>query len=151
MKKTWLQLLLTIVIVSGCKKDTMPKLPDSEFSFLLDGKAYTFNGSLYADKGSVLQRQWFAPEYIFLGKASFDTWLQAKFPETQLKLMTYNVDLMMSLDGVRYDHSKNGQLTISTLNNDVASGTFSGEILTSPGSASRVISNGRFKDVLVKK
>lgn len=148
--KTLLHVLLSFILMSACNKASLPKLPESEFTFLLDGKAYAFNGSLYANKGSILERQIFTPEYVLIAKAGFDTWLQAKITETEIKVRTYSVSLMMSLDGKRYDHSTNGTVTISSLHNNLASGTFSGEISETPGSSSITISNGRFKDVLVR-
>ena len=150
MKQILLRLFVLFIVSSGCKKDSQPKLPNSEFSFMADGKAYAFNGSLYADKGSRIEKSLFTPEYYVVGKASFDTWLEAKFPETQIKIGTYSVNFTMSVNGIRYDYSKNGILTISTVDNNLASGTFSGEVSQSSGSAPMVISNGRFKDVLVR-
>jgi hypothetical protein len=151
MKNLSVYLLLIGVFATGCKKNHEPTRPDSEFSFTADGKNYVFNGSFYDYQGSVIEIPWWTYNaYMLIAYNTFENYLSIHFPPGQLAVTTYQVTFGLKINQAYYDFSKNCSLTITALSNGLASGTFYGEVSALPGSTPITVSNGRFKNVLVR-
>jgi hypothetical protein len=81
---------------------------------------------------------------------TFENYLSIHFPPGQLAVTTYQVTFRLNINQTYYDFSKNCSLTITALSNGLASGTFYGVVSDLPGSTPITVSNGRFKNVLVR-
>jgi hypothetical protein len=152
MKNVSLVCIVALISLSiACKKTNQPKLPASEFSFSANGAQYVFNGSYYANKGSLIQRSWLvAFIYSFWGQST-EEYLNAAIAADKIEEKTYPVSFQAHLGKIYYDSSHNCTVTIIRLQNNLASGVFSGEVFISGKSMTPlIISNGKFKDVLVK-
>jgi hypothetical protein len=142
--------LIPYIFLVSCKKNSEPNRPNSEFSFTADGIHYTYNGSLFADKGSLMRRPLWSPGYSLIAKASWNEWLWINIPVDDLEEKVYdNVEFSFSMKDKVTLRSQNCTIAITSLHNNLTSGTFSGEVYLSVGSTPILITSGRFKDVKV--
>ena len=140
-----------LLIFVSCKKTNEPKRPNSQFSFMGNDTRYEFNGSLYAGEGCIIQKSWWSPLYAFFGQSDIkDSYLIADLNTTKIETGTYQVTFRVHLNKVYYDSSRNCTVTITSINNNLANGIFSGEVFQIGTTNAMLISNGSFKDVLIR-
>ena len=138
-----------------CKKNSGVK-PNPEISFKADGVAYSFNGDW---NYTTTQGCTFDVTYVtslgytsFVGRTSSDMAFEADVYDAKVEIKTYNnVKFDCILNAIHYPVSKNATLAITKIENNRASGNFSGKVYTSSISTTPInITNGVFTDVLLR-
>ena len=147
----YLFILLTSL---GCKKNSQATNP--EISFKADGVAYSFSGDwdYLTTKGCSFDAAFVTSlgYTTFAGRTSSDLVFVANVYDAKVEVKTYNVvKFECTLNAIQYPVSKNATLTITKIENNRASGTFSGKVYTSSSSTTPInITNGVFTDVLLR-
>ncbi len=152
--KTYLYIILLSALFS-CKKNANVAT-NPEISFKADGVAYSFKGDwdYSTTKGCTFDPTFFTSlGYIsFVGRTSTDLAFEADIYDAKVEVKTYNtVKFDCILNTTHYTYSKNCSLIITKIENNRASGTFSGKVYTTSSSTVPVdITSGVFKDVLLR-
>jgi len=149
MKKLLLSSLIPLIVLMGCSKKN--ETPAAQFSFKADGTLYVFNGDYYAQKGSQISPQTFLPGLYFIGQNTSDNYLGTYIMTNTLDMTTYSVSFALRLNAVDYDSAGNCSVTITKLQNNRATGFFSGEMfLHRQIPTPVVISEGQFANVPIR-
>lgn len=148
-------LLILLIACLGCKKNTGVK-PNPEISFSADGVSYSIKGDWdsVTMKGCRYDASLFSTlgYTTFSGRTSSDLTFEAALYDAKVEIKAYNtVKFDCTLNAVEYPFSKSGSLVITKIENDRASGTFTGKLYISSTSTVPInITNGVFKDVLLR-
>ncbi len=152
--KNYIYLFILLTTLS-CKKNK-EVTTNPEISFKADGIAYSFSGdwNYSTTQGCTLDATYVTSlgYTSFVGRTSTDLVFEADIYDAKVEVKTYNVvKLDCILNTIHYPVSKNATLVITKIENNRASGTFSGKVYTSSTSTVPInITNGVFTDVLLR-
>jgi len=147
--------LLLFVTLFSCKKSNNE--PVSELSFNADGVIHSysgdwnfinFTGCSIDDLFTNSLGYFILTGVLTQSDEGFDARVHA--PTVEAKTYT-NVEFECYLNGLHYPISSDCLVSISKIEKGRGSGTFSGKIAKSPSSATVNITNGIFKNVLIRK
>ena len=146
----WLFLILLIMGACSKKNDINADSAAAKMSFNANGKLITVSQDYYASKGIIIDHQFFSTGYFIQGAWTTSDLLVGYFEAMTIDIGTYPAHFQYRNLGDIYDSDSAGVINITKLENNRASGTFSG-IVIMHGRADSVmaITDGVFTHVKV--
>jgi hypothetical protein len=146
----WATFVFMFIGACSKKNDVNADSAAAKMSFNANGKPISVSQDYYAYKGIIIDRQAFVPGYFIQGAWTTDDLLVGYFDAMSISVGSYPAHFQFRNLGDIYDSDSAGMINITKLENNRASGTFSGIVILHGRADSVVaITDGVFTHVKV--